>query len=299
MIGVIYILGSQRSFFGSRTKVTTYFKNVEGLQEGGHVRFSGLTIGSVRSVSIYNDSLVEVRLVIDKDLAQYVKKDAFASVDSDGLMGNKTVTISKGQANESIVDGDILASREPTSMEDIISTFKRASENANSLTEDLIVITTRIREGKGFVGRLVSDTSMANKLDNMVASIETTTQRVEGITGQMSITARKFNHGDGLLTKVLNDESWTQQTETIMDSLSTASGQLALTMRNLEKLTSQLSNEQGVLYTLTDDPKAGQDLAETFSNLNQGTTKVDDVLETINNSWLLNLFSKDKKSKKD
>ena len=106
-IGVVYFIGSRQSLFGSSIKIHAIFNDVSGLQSGNNVRLSGIKIGTVESVDIISDSSVNVTMLIDKSSSQFVKKDAFAAIESNGLMGNKVVSISPGSVQaRQIQDGD-------------------------------------------------------------------------------------------------------------------------------------------------------------------------------------------------
>ena len=95
-IGTIYFVGKQKNLFGSTFEVSTLFQSVSGLKVGNNVRFSGINIGTVDGIELITDSSVRVRLVIRKEMQQFIKTDATASIGSDGLMGDKVMTITPG-----------------------------------------------------------------------------------------------------------------------------------------------------------------------------------------------------------
>ncbi|MBK7666854.1 MAG: MCE family protein [Sphingobacteriaceae bacterium] len=74
LITVLYMVGEKRSLFGSTIKISTQFYNVNGLMAGNNVRFSGVNVGTVESVEIISDSSVNAIIVIDEEVAKYIKK---------------------------------------------------------------------------------------------------------------------------------------------------------------------------------------------------------------------------------
>ena len=72
------------------------FKDVAGLQAGNNVRFSGINVGTVENISIVSDTSVRVEILIDESTRKFIKKDAVASIGSEGLMGNKILIINPG-----------------------------------------------------------------------------------------------------------------------------------------------------------------------------------------------------------
>jgi phospholipid/cholesterol/gamma-HCH transport system substrate-binding protein len=51
-------------------------------------------VGTIDAIDIVNDSTVIVKAKIDEEVRKFIKTDAQASIGSDGLMGDKILTIS-------------------------------------------------------------------------------------------------------------------------------------------------------------------------------------------------------------
>jgi phospholipid/cholesterol/gamma-HCH transport system substrate-binding protein len=97
-IVTIYFIGKCKYMFGSTVLLNAKFKNVSGLKEGNNVRFSGIDVGTVKSIEFVSDSAVVVNFIVQKEVQKFIKVDANASIGSDGLMGDKVLTISPGSA---------------------------------------------------------------------------------------------------------------------------------------------------------------------------------------------------------
>lgn len=298
-IGLIYYIGSRQQLFGSKVKVTALFKNVGGLQTGNNVRFSGIKVGTVREIEIATDSTARVTLLINEDASQYIKQDAFATIDSDGLMGNKIVSISSGSAEAPVLaEGDVLRTKEPVNIDDVIASFKKTSDNARELTQNLTAISRQIKNAEGLLGKVVSDSVLAYKVSNIVGSIERTGLNAAQITDQIELAAMKLNKGDGLLARAINDERLGNSIETTIDSIKYAGKNLADASRDLKKFMNKLNNNNGILNQLLSDSTSAKNFKETMYNVKVGTEDLDEVMHTVNTSWLLNLFSKDKNKDK-
>lgn len=299
-IGLIYYIGSQQQLFGSKVQVTALFRNVGGLQSGNNVRFSGIKVGTVKEIEIASDSTARVTLLINENASQFIKQDAFATIDSDGLMGNKIVSISPGSANAPVLaDGDVLKTKEPVNIDDVISSFKKTSDNARELTQNLTAISRQIKNAEGLLGKVVSDSVLAHKVSNIVGSIEKTSINAAQITDQIEVATIKLNSGDGLLARAIHDPELGSTVETTLDSVQYAGKNLADASRDLKRFMQKLNNNEGLLNQLLNDSITARNLEETMYNVKRGTEDLDEVMSTVNNSWLLNLFSKDKKNKDD
>ena len=101
-IMAVYFIGNRQQFFGKTETLKAHFENVNGLQEGNNVRFSGINVGYVKKIEIINDTLINVEMNIDKSAMKFIKKNAVASIASDGLVGNMIVNITPNSGNAAL-----------------------------------------------------------------------------------------------------------------------------------------------------------------------------------------------------
>ncbi|MBI3520858.1 MAG: MCE family protein [Bacteroidetes bacterium] len=169
----IYFIGERQQLFSRTFHVSGIFKNISGLQIGNNVRFSGINVGIIDGIEQMTDTTVKVDMLIEEDTRKFIKKNAKAIIGSDGLMGNKIVSITPGTpGQEQLSDNDIIATEQPVTMDDILIKLKVTGDNAATITNDLAVVMTNIREGKGTIGKLLMDTTMANEVDQAVVNIK-------------------------------------------------------------------------------------------------------------------------------
>src|SRR5690606_41211279 len=95
----LYMLGIKQDLFKRTVKVEARFLQVSGLRTGNNVRYAGINVGTVSDIRIINDTTVLVTLSIREKDAAYIRDNAIVSLGSDGLMGNKLVTIAAGEGN--------------------------------------------------------------------------------------------------------------------------------------------------------------------------------------------------------
>src|SRR5690606_27483302 len=121
---------------------------------------------------------ITVLMAVDEKTARFIKKNAIASIASDGLVGSMVVNIipGKSQQEASVVSGDTIQSHIKIGADDMLTTLNTTNENAALLTADLLKITNKILEGKGTIGALVTDTLLARDLGDLVAELKKTTQ---------------------------------------------------------------------------------------------------------------------------
>lgn len=102
LILAIYFIGEKQLLFKSTFRLTGVFTDVAGLQAGNNVRLSGISIGTVESISLVSDTTVRVEIVIDESSRKFIKKDAVATIGSEGLIGNKVLVINPGTGGKRV-----------------------------------------------------------------------------------------------------------------------------------------------------------------------------------------------------
>jgi len=89
-------------------------------------------------------------MIIQKGVEKFIRKDAKASIGSDGLMGDKVIVLAAGTSGSAFVNnGDTLTSRQPIETDQILASLKVSADNAAIITTNLAEITSRITHGKG------------------------------------------------------------------------------------------------------------------------------------------------------
>lgn len=176
-IVAIYFIGKQKNLFGSTFHITSQFKTVSGLEVGNNVRFSGINIGTVEEIRLINDSSVVVSMVIKDDVREFIKTDARASIGSDGLMGDKVLTISPGVKSTKVIENNgAIASINGIEMQDLMKSVKKSVDNAAVITDELAIFSHSMNNGNGALARLVRDDKMANSVSNTLSNLESGTK---------------------------------------------------------------------------------------------------------------------------
>jgi phospholipid/cholesterol/gamma-HCH transport system substrate-binding protein len=176
----IFIIGKQKNLFDPVIKVTTTFYNVSGLQVGNNVRFSGINVGTVDKISIINDSTVKVDMLIKTSVQQFIKSDSEVAIGSEGIIGDKLLIISQGSTNSPMVkNGQTLASTEPVETDAIIESLEATALNAEIISLELADILGSINSGRGTLGRLLQDTSIAENLSKTMQNLESSSKGLE------------------------------------------------------------------------------------------------------------------------
>lgn len=176
-IGTIYFIGKQQNLFGETFTLQSKFKTVSGLKVGNNVRFSGINVGTVSDIQLINDSSVVVKLMMKKEVQQFIKTDAKAGIGSDGLMGDKVLTIYPGtNSQQTIKNNGTLVSNEAIEMEDLMKGVKTSIDNAAVITNQLAEFSYKLNNGNGTLSKLLVDQKMGEKLDVTLSNLQAGTK---------------------------------------------------------------------------------------------------------------------------
>lgn len=209
----IYFVGKQKNLFGSTFRLRSEFKTVSGLEVGNNVRFSGINVGTVDEIELLTDTSVMVELLIKKEIQQFIKTDAKASIGSDGLMGDKVLTIFPGTGNNSQVkDNSRIASKPAIEMEDVMGSVKTSIDNAGIITEQLALFSYNMNNGDGALSKLITDKEFGSSLQSTLINLETSSREFAKFTSKM-------NDGKGALSKLVSDEKFGKTLDSTMSNL--------------------------------------------------------------------------------
>ena len=179
-VGAIYYIGKEKNRFGSVLHISAEFSSVSGLKPGSNVRLGGIDIGTVDDIGLVTDTTVQVDMIIQKKVQRFIKKDAKASITSDGLMGDKVITIAAGTPNSPMVkDGDSLGSLKPIETDAIMASLKASADNAAIITSNLADISNRINHGKGALGKLLHDTTLSENISSTMKNLKSSSKKLD------------------------------------------------------------------------------------------------------------------------
>jgi len=169
----IFIIGKQKHLFDPVFKVTSTFSNVSGLQVGNNIRFSGINVGTVGSIDIVNDTTVKVDLLLKKSVRKFIKTDCEVAIGSEGLIGDRLLVITPGSPDAPLANaGQQLATMEPVETDAIMASLQVTAVNAEIISQQLAEIMININSGKGTLGRLIQDESIAENFDQTIANLK-------------------------------------------------------------------------------------------------------------------------------
>jgi phospholipid/cholesterol/gamma-HCH transport system substrate-binding protein len=282
-VTTVYYLGNEKDIFNSTYQLTSDFNNVNGLQSGNNVRYSGINAGTVREIRIINDSTIRVHMVINKDIFKHIKKDAIATISSDGLVGNMIVNIIPGDEKDqvSVKSGDNIRSFSRLSTDNILKTFNVTNENAALLTADLLRITEEITNGKGVISLLINDSTLAFNLKQTILNLKITSNGTTLAIARLDSLLASLDNNDNVVG-VLKDSALAIQIKSIVNHLEKSGNDINKVVANLNKTILNMKDGQGAINYLSNDPGLVGKINSTMTNLDTVTNNLTESTLLLN-----------------
>ncbi len=195
---VIFMIGSDSELFQRKYVLFSNFKTVSGLRVGAPVQLAGFKVGHVDKISFPDDPAsqeITVRLSLNKEYQSRIRTDSVATIETQGLLGDKFVYVSVGSEAQSVIpDRGILPSKDVTSifslaekagtiLDDISGASKSINDMISSLTPqgggDIKAIISSVRKtveqvekGNSLVHALVYDPKGEDVISNLSAAMK-------------------------------------------------------------------------------------------------------------------------------
>jgi len=236
---LIFSLTGTKGFAWQRYSLKTRFSNVAGLASGSPVRIAGVEVGTVTEVRLVGED-VEVTFQVNASNKPLITDQSVARLGSVSLLGQSAVDISPASRGTPIEPWGYVPQGRPVAvMSDMTDA---ASQGINELT----AMIHDVRDGKGTVGKLMTDEQLYVELNRFVTS-----------AGDLTDSLKQ---GKGTLGKLLNDPA--------------SANALEASLKNIETLTSRLSAGEGSIGKLLKDDAFATSLTSATGNMNTLVAKL-------------------------
>src|SRR5215469_4721531 len=233
LVALLFLMTSSSGLGILTHKLTiyTYFENSAGLKSGAAVNLQGVTIGTVKTVTIDNSperklTPVKVTMKIDDKYATGLKKDSKASLSTVGLLGDTIVDLnSQFAVGMPLQDGDVLKTTETPSLQDVVKASQGTIESLNVILAKMNVVVDNLQSGKGTFGQLISNPDLYNKANATV--------------DELLKLEKNLNAGRGSIGKLMTDDTLYNrlndtdaELENIADSVNSGKGTAGLLLKD-------------------------------------------------------------------
>src|SRR6266478_233352 len=285
--GIFYVTAP--GILGPKYQLKTFLPEVSGLSNGAPVRLDGVEVGNVEAIKIVPRSKekvvdknrnIEVDMRVDKKYREYILGDSTASLVTEGLLGNRYVNLTRGISGLPIADNGEIKGAEEKAMKEVVERSAEVLGNLSALSENVQELIKGVREGKGSLGKLLTDdqayrhlNSILAKGDEMISSV----QAGQGTLGKLVASDEMYTKVDkgldnvnviladvraqkGTIGKLMYDPNLYDQAKSALENGNTIMGDIRA--------------GKGTLGKLTTDETLYNKLRDTSTNLSEATSKL-------------------------
>lgn len=206
-MAIIFMLGSEKQLFKRQYNLTGYFQDISGLRVGAQAQLAGLNVGMVDRIAFsqeLGDKKVQVRLSINKEFQERIRKDSTAEISTQGLLGDKFVSVSLGSPDQEILqDGNDIQSVERPSFYSIVEKGGAIMDNLSNAAKSVSKVLDQVQGGEGLLHSLIYESKerpLARDFGEMAGEINAASRELHQIL-------QKVNHGEGTIGAFLSDPS--------------------------------------------------------------------------------------------
>lgn len=201
----LFLIGNRRMLFQETFEVYAEFTNLAGLQNGAIVRVGGMDAGEVTQIEVPGgpNGRFRVRLRVREDLHPLIRIDSVASIQNDGLVGNKFIQVQAGSDQAPAVpDKGTVRSVEPFDLADMLKRMNETIDLVTGIIQDVKVglddAIAAISKAAGEAHTLVMD--IGADVRDIVAS-------TRKVADDLTAVVAGVRKGEGSIGKLVTDDA--------------------------------------------------------------------------------------------
>jgi phospholipid/cholesterol/gamma-HCH transport system substrate-binding protein len=221
----------------------------------------GIPVGRVDKVGFSDnpqDPQVRVTLLVNEDSLDRIRRDSMVLIETQGLLGDRFVSLTSGVDPTRVTPGSQLPSQEISDLQQVMQRAQAAVNNTTQITErinqaleglspemvknvasasqSIAEVFKAIKNEEGFIHRLIYSEVEGKKL---VESIAATSKDIADLT-------KEVRNGKGVLHALVYSDGGERAVQRLFD----ASDSVASASDNLSALLLQAKNGRGLLHDL-------------------------------------------------
>jgi len=285
LLGVtVYYVGNEQ--WGRHvTPYKTYLRYAGGIGAGSEVLFGGIAVGRVKTVRAWDKDPTRIEILLDVQAGTPVNRKSLASLGAVSLMASPAVSITTGaQDAERLQPGEVIASQETVSIDDMTRKLAGIADNAEALILQVQgelkevagpakVLLANLNDATGPVNR-AQIAAILSQVNNVLAK---ETPKLDQITDQVLQVTRDADAAIGKVGPLL------QHTDAAVANVNQTVEQLRDPIRqDLAQLNATLEQARSLIATIQTGVRANDDdIRETVENLRLATENLDQLSDQV------------------
>lgn len=247
----LFMIGNRRMLFEDTFDVYAEFVTIAGLDNGAKVRVGGMDAGEVEAISVPvgPSARFRVRMRVRSDLHALVRLDSVASIQNDGLVGNKFVRIDAGTEESPIVpDKGTIRSQEPFDMADLL---QKMSDTVDTVNDTIVSVKKEVDDALTAISATAE--SAQGLIDDVGTDARTIMAASQRITGDVQAIMTDLRAGRGTVGKLLTDDAIFESAKKIAADAERAVANVREASEQAKSAIADLRGDNGPVKGLTGD----------------------------------------------
>jgi phospholipid/cholesterol/gamma-HCH transport system substrate-binding protein len=269
-MATILTLGRQEHVWERKQTYELHLVRTNGLQSGGQVSLSGVTVGSVTGLRFpanLADSYIVVTIEVARAVTDRIRGDTVASVRTLGLLGDRYIELTPGSPDQPAIEaGGLIAAIDPVDYEQVLGRSGDIVTNVVEVTTSLKDVLQTIQRGEGLLGAMVQNKEFG---DATLQNLESSLQNVRQTSQRLDDILARVDKGEGIAGRLLRDTPDSRKLWARLDH----------SVTQIDTLSTKLATGNGALIKLVDDEAYGRRVLE---NLDVTLRELRDVMDKVN-----------------
>ena len=307
----LFLIGDSNQLFTKSFKVYADFAKITGIQNGGKVRVAGMDAGTVTRIDVPSrpDAKFRIHFRIIEKLHPIVRKDSVATIQTDGLLGNKFLQIDAGSADSQLAANDsMIQSKEPFDWGDLMDEINGVVKQVNGImasVKDQIVTTLAEIEGTAKSANMLIKDATPN-VKNIIASADkigaNLREIIDGVQEGKGTLGALFKDKEVYESVKRSVDTTAKVVENIRESSESAKRivdkaeaseiipEVQRTVKNLQQITVQIKAAVDKFQAAGGEGGVAENLQRTLAEAHETMSNLSDDTEALKHNFLFRGF---------
>ena len=278
----LFLIGDRRMLFTDTFQVYAEFKEVAALDAGAKVRVAGADAGEVEEIRVPTgpSGRFRVRMRVRSDLRPLIRVDSVASIQNDGLVGNKFVQIQTGtDAAAEVQEQGTIQSREPFDIADLMQMMSDTITTVNTM---LVQVKGNVDQALNAVTATATDAQALMK--DMSGEVRTILASAQRVSADLTTIVSNVRQGRGSVGKLLTDDALFTSVKAMARDAEKAMATVREASEDAKAAIADLRGDKGPVKGLTGD------VQQTLQSARDAMTDLAETTEALKRNFLFRGF---------
>jgi phospholipid/cholesterol/gamma-HCH transport system substrate-binding protein len=278
----LFLIGDRRMFFSKTFEVRSEFSQISGLQTGAKVRVSGLDAGEVTELHVPAGPRAKFVVVmrVRADVQPIVRTDSVASIQNDGLVGNKFVQIEAGTEGAPVVaDKGTIKGQEPFDFADLL---QRMSDTIDTVNDTVISVRGEVETALASISETAESAQVL--VTDVGEDVRAITAAARKASNDVTTIVASLRAGRGTVGKLLTDDTLYGQARDIAEQAQQAVANVRQASEDAKTAIADLRGQGGPMKGVTGD------LSQTLAYARDAMQDLADNTEALKHNFFFRGF---------